>query len=302
MFEWILLAPLMGYLKPILKFADDGTGDDNQDSNNQDDNNQDQNQDYKSQDSGNWWETLPDNIKSHPVLKKYKSKDDAVAALVAAQELIGADKIIIPSKDADEKEWNERVFDRLGRPKKADEYPIPQDIKLPEEVNIDDNMVKGFKEVAHKVGLLPRQFEAIYRWYMDNLINQHNTLSERIQTSMQEAESKLRQEYGAAYDQNIALARKLIKQFATPEAFDELNKGLGNNPHVVKMMVNIAKTMSEDQLVGKPKTLTMTPEEARLEISKIKGDLKGPYYDPQHPEHQAVVEKMQMLYKLAHPE
>ena len=249
-----------------------------------------------------WRTSLPDNVKAHPALTKYKTKDDAVVALVEAQSLIGAEKIIMPSKDADEKEWNERVFNRLGRPESADKYVLPTDMNIPKELPLDENMTKGFKETAHKIGLLPKQVEGLYRWYMEQNIAQYNNIIKGQGDSMKASETKLRTDYGAAYDQNIGLARKVVNKFASPEAVESLIGGKGNDPELIRMFVEIGKVLSEDQLAGKPKGLIMTPEEAKVELDKIKNDLKHPFYVENHPEHKAAVEKVLNLNRMAYPE
>jgi hypothetical protein len=248
-----------------------------------------------------WRATLPEEIKAHPVLKKYKDSTEAVKALVEAQSLIGADKIIIPGKNATDKEWNERVFDRLGRPSKADGYALPTDLKIPKELPVDPKIIGGFKETAHKFGLLPHQVAGIYKWFMEGQIADFNNYNKTQTDTMQTAETGLRREWGAAYDQNVAIARKVVAAYAGEDAVALLAEGKGNDPRFIRLFANIGKVLSEDQLTGKPKGLTLTPEEAQAEIDKIKGDMKGPFWDAAHPEHKAVVEKVDTLTRMTLP-
>lgn len=252
--------------------------------------------------TGDWRATLPPEIKAHPVLEKYQSSEEAVKALVAAQDLIGADKIIMPSKDAKPEEWRERVYSRLGLPKDHTGYALPTDIEIPKDLPVDDKLVEGFKQEAHNLNLLPQQVAGIYKWFMNQQIGAFNTMTQGTTQAKQDAETKLRTDWGAAYGQNLELARKVVNKFATPEVVELLADGLGNDPRVVRMFAEIGKTLSEDQLVGKAKGLILGPEEALAEISKIKGDLKHPYFVANHPEHQAAVDKMTALMKMAYPE
>jgi len=253
-------------------------------------------------DGGDSWRTnLPPEIKDHPSLQSFKTPADVAKSWVEAQKLIGADKIIMPSKDANDEEWNERVFNRLGRPKTPDEYTLPTDLEIPKELPLDENLMKGFKNIAHKMGLLPRQVNEVYRWYMGNLITQFNESNKKLKEAMSESETKLRTEWGAAYDQNVNLARKVLNKFGTPEVVENLIGGKGNDPALIKMLAEIGKVLSEDQLAGKPKTLTMTPDEAAAEVSKINNDKNHPYWIADHPEHKAAVDKMNALMAMVHP-
>lgn len=250
-----------------------------------------------------WTDNLPPEIKAHPVLSKYKDSTEAVKALVEAQSLIGADKIIIPSKDAKPEEWNARVWDRLGRPKDPAGYVLPTDLKIPEDLPIDEKLVTNFKAEAHKQGLLPHQVAAMYKWFMNEQIAQHGIFKEGINTTRNEAETKLRRDWGAAFGQNVALGEKVLDAFAEPETLTFLKQnGLHNDPSFIKFLAKIGSSFSEDQLIGKPRGLTLTPEEAQIEINKIRNDMKGPLYDDKHPEHKAMVDKVEFLTKMVHPE
>jgi len=249
-----------------------------------------------------WTDTLPDNIKAHPVFAKYQSPNEALAAFVDVQKLIGPEKIIMPSKEADENEWNERVFDRLGRPKESKDYALPTDLEIPEGFPVREQLVQGFRDQAHKLGILPKQFEGMYKWFMNENIAQFNSAKEGIVTAKNEATSKLRTEWGAAFDQNVALGEKVLNTFGDEETTLFLREsGLNNNPAFVKFLSKVGKSFSEDQLTGKPAQLTSSPDEAMAEIRKMEGDDKHPLYIADHPEHAAAVQKRDALYRLAHP-
>lgn len=52
-------------------------------------------------------------------------------------------------------------------------------------------------------------------------------------------------------DENLALAKKTIDTFGTPELRDLLNStGMGNHPEVVRLMQKIGKAISEDTFVA----------------------------------------------------
>jgi len=246
----------------------------------------------------NWRDTLPDNLKAHPIFEKYNSPHEALAAFVDVQKLIGPEKIIMPGKDADEKEWNERVFDRLGRPKESKDYQLPTDLQIPKELPVSERLIEGFRGIAHKTGMLPKQFQEAYKWFMNEQIANYNDGITANKKSSDEARTALRTEWGAAFDQNLALGEKVLQSYGDENIINLVRQnGLHTNPDFVKFLHKIGSVLSEDQLSGKPPSLTLAPEEAKAELAKMENDPKHPLFDATHPEHDSAMKKRDMLYR-----
>ena len=243
---------------------------------------------------------IPDDIKSDPIFEKYPEQESRDRALIEAQKFLGREKLPVPSGPEDTAAYD-MIFNTLGRPKTADDYVVPTDIEIPNGLPIDQEMVSEFKKVSHEKGILPSQFDSAYKWFVNYQIGQYKKLQDKQVADSKAVEVEFRKEYGAAYDQNVTLANKLIAQFGDKNTAHELTNivnGKGNNPGLFRMFVNVAKVLGEDQLVGKPSTLATSPEEAMSEIKKMEGDLKGPLFDESHPQHQEYVDKRKSLYKL----
>jgi hypothetical protein len=228
---------------------------------------------------------------------------DVVKSYVNVQPLIGVDKLPIPPKDAKpevrEKFLNE-AFDRLGRPKEAKEYKLT-DVKLPDGVNIKSSpeALDALKTQAHKLGLLPHQLDGLYSWYMNDTASKVVAHEQGIVKARQDAEAALRQEFGAAYDGKVAKAQELLKRFAGDDFKSLLDKGLGNDPAVVRFMSKMAETISEDTVTRGTSEVTMTPQEAKNEIPKVMEQLtKMQQSDPGYKE---LVARKRVLYEMAFP-
>uniref|UniRef100_A0A6M3K6Q0 Uncharacterized protein n=1 Tax=viral metagenome TaxID=1070528 RepID=A0A6M3K6Q0_9ZZZZ len=247
-------------------------------------------------DPQDWRNTIPEEIRNDPVFEKYEGPGDAYKALVSAQKFLGREHLPVP-KDENDKETYGMIYDRLGRPKTPDAYPMPTDLQIPKELSLDEGMLTEFKKTAHELGILPNQFAGVYKWYMNNVIGQYNKSNEATVTAHKEAETLLRKDWGAAYQQNTALAKKVFQSFADEKAFQEFEKGAGNNPVYLRLFAKIGEVLSEDQLTGKPGGLSMTPDEAQVELRNMEGDIKGPLYDASHPQHQEFVDKRSRLTK-----
>lgn len=248
----------------------------------------------------NWRDSLPAEIKAHPVLEKYESKEAAIKALVDVQPLIGREKIPLPPENATDEDWAE-VWNRLGRPDAPDKYDLSK-AEVPEELNIQQEVVDKFRETAHKLGLLPQQVSGVYQFYIDHLKDQAADFDKFRDESKAESEAKLRKEWGRKYDENLALAQKVIQATADDDAVALLNEGLGNDPRLVKMFAKVGELISEDKLHGKPKSYLLTPEEAQKKINTIRGDPKHAYNNKDHPGHKEAVQEVEGLYAMAYPD
>jgi hypothetical protein len=80
---------------------------------------------------------------------------------------------------------------------------------------------------------------------------------------------------------------------------------LGDDPDFVKVFANLGDKFSESGLIGdKVRRVTSTPDEAKREIRKLRGDktFLEAYEDAEHPEHKDAVARMNAAYELAFPE
>ncbi len=243
-----------------------------------------------------WQDTLPEDIKADPIFAKFKEPAEAYRSLVAAQKFLGREKLPVP-KDANDKETYSMIFKTLGLPEKPDGYVLPTDLQIPKDLPFNEAMLTDFKKIAHEQGILPQQFAGLYKWYMNNMVGQYQKFNEQKVISTQEAENNLRQKWGAAYPQNVALAKKVFQSFADEKAYAKFDSGLGNDPDMIEFFANLGKVLSEDQLAGKPKGLEMTPDEAQTEVNKIKGDKSHAYWNESHPTHKEAVAHMERLMK-----
>jgi len=247
-----------------------------------------------------WREGLDVSIKSHPSIQNFKSPGDLAKSWVEAQKLIGRDKIPVPGEKATKEDWD-LVFERLGRPKTAEDYQIPT-IKLPDGYpEPSKEFMDNFKAKAFELGMLPAQVANLYQWFMEDEVSKFNQFGEKRTQDRGEAENALRKLWGKAFEQNYAIAEQAVNKYGTEKFIEKLKAtGLNNDPDMVKFIADMAKNFSEDKIAGKPQGLTLSPDEALAEIAKIKGDPKHPYWDKTHFEHDLALQKMKSLFEMAH--
>lgn len=245
-----------------------------------------------------WKSALPEELRKHPSMETIKTPGDLAKSWVNAQKFLGRDKIPVPPQNATKEDWD-MVFDRLGRPKDADGYNF-EGVQVPEGLTVNDESIKDFKSKAHELGLMPTQAGELYKWYLEMVGGNVKQMEEQFKQNVDQAQTSLRKEWGAAYEEKVSLAKKVLKMGAG-EDLDKIDQSFGDNPHVIKALAKLGSLMSEDQLAGKPGGDMLTPEEAQSEISSIMGDKNGPYWNRMHPEHRNFVERVAQLNKMLYP-
>ena len=247
--------------------------------------------------STGWREGLSPDIKDHTSLSEFKTPDDLAKSYVNQQKMIGVNKIPIPDSFGENEEvrgkfFNE-VFDRLGRPKEAKDYKVPEGAKG-EQRDID-----AFKAEAHKLGILPYQFEGIYKYQMGIVDRVERQQAEGKVKKNQDSEASLRQELGLAYEGKILKAQTLLNKYGGDDYKALLDSGFGSDPAVVKFMIKMSDMMSEDGIVKGQSEVTMTPEQARKEVNTVTKQLLE--MKQSDPEYKDLLSRKRVLYEMAYP-
>jgi phosphoglycolate phosphatase-like HAD superfamily hydrolase len=164
-----------------------------------------------------------------------------------------------------------------GRPEGIDGY----EVTLPDiRGGWDDHMVKGFKETSHELGLTPKQVQGILNFYgpaLDTII----AGSERDHHNEQVAATQaLKEKYGAAYDQKVAVAKAALENYADEGLMGRLtDAGFLNDAGFIEVFANVGELLQEDGYITGYVEGATTKESAQEELAKITGDPKGPYWD-----------------------
>lgn len=199
-------------------------------------------------------------------------KDPAAVATSAwnLEKLIGVpqDRIVkLPGDDKPEA-WNE-VYTRLGRPENADGYKIP----VPEGGNPE--FAKTAAAWFHEAGLGQKQAEKLAGKWNEYMGQQAQAQQDALAAAGTEQAGKLKTEWGASHDANIAIAQKAAKAFGFNEqAIDALQQAMGYDG-VMKMLHSIGSKIGEDNFVGgggAPSGGASSPDAAKAEIALLRKD------------------------------
>ena len=258
-------------------------------------------------------ETLPEAYRADPMFKNFGSLEDMAKSYVSAAKMVGLDKaqlLRIPSEDTPEA--MAEVWNKLGRPETADKY----EIKAFEQVKdyIDPDKVTAIKEIAHKHGVPAKALEALGEWYANDIAGVLGASKEAEDNRIAEYQAVAKQEFGAAYEEKIALAQKAVKSFGG----DELIKVISENevafehPAVIKafaamgeQMAKIATQTKEDNGFLPSNGASsghMTPSEAKAELAALESsdNFMKIIQDPMHPMRQSIMDKRSKLFAYAY--
>jgi hypothetical protein len=229
-------------------------------------------------------------------LKLHKDVGSLAKSYLSAQKMIGADKIAIPGKNATPDDWKQ-VYTKLGLPESVEKY----EVKVEGQTNPE--LLGKFKQVAHAAGILPSQAEKLLEFYGEINKNASDAIQAQQKTKLDEGIAKLKTEWGEGWDNEVAAARAAKETFGD-ENFDKFltENNLRSHPEMIKFLNKVGKTLGEDTIRGQGGGKGgMTPADAKAKIESLKGDLTGPYYNGDHPNHKAAVAEVQKLYELAYP-
>ena len=130
--------------------------------------------------------------------------------------------------------------------------PEKYEFKPVEGRNLDSETMSTFAEVAKELGLTQDSAQKILDRMAPQMAQRQQAQIESIRSEWVEA-SKTDAEFGGdKIAENLAVAKKALDQFGTPELRALLNEsGLGNHPEIIRMMYRAGKSISEDTYVGR---------------------------------------------------
>ena len=239
-----------------------------------------------------WKAGLSDDLRADKSLENIKDISSLAKSYIHAQRLVGADKIPVPNKFATEKDWD-AVYEKLGRPKTADEYKY----NLSEDQKVDTEALKNFSSQAHKLGLLPTQAQGMVNYY-NEMVGKQLADAESISTSQREkAMTELKTEWGQAYDQKLQKANAVVSS-VFPKGIMSINledgTKLGDHSEVIKAFAALGEKMGEDDIIKSDGPVYMTPKEIEKQIGELQ-QTGSAYWDKNHPNHDTAVQEVQTL-------
>lgn len=278
----------------------------------------------ETQSISDWKTTLSDDLREEASIQDFKDVNSLAKSYVSAQKMLG-NSIRIPSSEAGQEDvdkfyerlqevpgvirmpkegdsdgWN-RFYNKLGRPESPDAYKVED--QIPEDLPIDPNYINSFKDIAHKAGLNTQQVRELAKWQAE----QNKAYLEVQAQVFENSSTQLREKWGSDFSNRVKGARAALDVLSEdfPDAVAQLRNGPEqNNPALVKLLSDYYQSLGEENHVGSTSRIQygMAREEALEQISEIQSNKNHPFHVEADPDHNAAVEKVRRLYKVAYPE
>lgn len=217
-----------------------------------------------------------------PQVKDYLTTKGLTDPKLVAQSYVHLEKLMgggpksflkLPTKP-DDKEALGTIWNQLGRPEKPEEYMV----QVPE--GHDKVLAESFAKKAHELGLSRKQVEGIVAFNNLNFETTQKVQDAALGKAKTEAEATLKAKWGAAYDQNMNIAKKALgveELGLSEEKFVALEQALGTAGTIEFLHTVMSKTMQDQKFetgsngAGFGGSI-LSPQQAQEEISKLGKD------------------------------
>lgn len=223
-----------------------------------------------------WYGGFEPDLRGYIETKGFPSDDKGLAALAGSYRNlekhfgVPAEQLLkLPKDDADKETWN-KIYDRLGRPAKPEEYELP----IP--AGVDDGYAKFIATTMHELGITKKQAQALAAKQNEFVAGEATRQAEAYSATIEQQDSALHSKWGEAYDKNIQIARGSFAELGLkPEAVDALEKVMGF-AGVMEFFHNIGSKIGEDKFVSPGGVAgfagKMSPAAAQSRLDAIRND------------------------------
>lgn len=218
-----------------------------------------------------WMAALTPENRGHVLAKNVSTQDQLVEMWKGMEHVIGAPKerlAVLPS-ELKSLEDAKPTLQRLGVPPKAEDYglrPLSDQGGTPE-------FTAEVQKIMHSAHLTKHQAEAVYQGWNTYQATEAQKVEVAYLQRVNAEKQALSTEWGAAHDQNIAIAKRAAQTFgASREALDALEKSSSYSA-VMKLFHNIGMGMGESKFhQGNPGVGQILPEQAKVEREMLMKD------------------------------
>tara|TARA_R110000824_G_scaffold30711_4_gene100767 strand:- start:4767 stop:5603 length:837 start_codon:yes stop_codon:yes gene_type:complete len=212
------------------------------------------------------------------------------------EQLMGADKagrtVTLLGDDASDSDRNE-FYTKLGRPEDADAYGIP----VPE--GDDGDFANWAGRTFHDAGLTQKQADHITAQWAEYGEARGQAAQDVETISAVDAETDLRKEWGAAFDQKVNGINAAASQLGLSDANLEGLRATMGPVEAMKFVDKLSSQLGDDAVITGESHLSgvMTPATAQEEMMNLNGnkEFMDAWLDKQHPGHAAAVAKKTRL-------
>lgn len=218
-----------------------------------------------------WTDNLSPEMKTFVTEQGFKEPSDVLMGYQGLLKLRGvaADKLIrTPDSYTDTKEQESAlnaIYDRLGRPKTAQEYGIEN------KEQAEDT--KFMADTFHKAGLTKTQAENVAKAFLDKTKSAQTSANENQQLMARQSVEALKREWGSGFDNNLNVAKAGQKALGWDDKTVDAIAGIKGVGETIKMLNDVGRRVGESQFIaGNKGDVTHTPDTAQVKIKQLMTD------------------------------
>tara|TARA_R110002110_G_scaffold74463_2_gene196966 strand:- start:676 stop:1668 length:993 start_codon:yes stop_codon:yes gene_type:complete len=239
-------------------------------------------------------------------LEKFQSFEGAMGSYTNMEAMLGkTNKVVVPGAESTPEEialFNEK----MGVPSDSKGYEFKKPEAVPDELWSTEE-VGAYAELAHKVGLTPKQAQDIADWQAGRATAAHGQMVDQITTSRDQASAALKSEWGADYADNVAKSERGAALFGLNAEYLASHPEISNDPVMIKGFAAMAGMVKEAKTVNIRTTgghmAINTPAQAKEEISRIMNDPTHAYNSGKaNSAHDNAVALVASLHEMVSPE
>lgn len=235
-------------------------------------------------------------LRTDETLGRFNKFEDLANSYVNVRKQIPMENVVLPTETSPSEIWDE-FHRRTGRPDTAEEYVIERPEGIPEE-HWSDELVKGAKELFHKIGLNPNHVKALTEFDNQRVIANMQQVADAEAKAKSDAETALKQKWGVDYDSRLHLANRMVSENTEEgETRQKVLEKIGNDPIVADFLANMASKFLEHGVITTDVEIPSSNDLA--EINKKISEIceKEGFNVETHPDHKFLVEQYKKLHE-----
>jgi hypothetical protein len=243
----------------------------------------------------NWNTMLQDeSLHEDKTLPRIKDVESLAKSYIHVRKQVPLDKMARPNENWGDSDWEE-FYKAGGRPDTAADYNIKKPDDFPAEIPWDEDLIKGYQDLFHKIGLSKKQSDALIAFNNTTSMEAYQKLQQKQDMDFTTLKDALTKKWGMAYDQNVHLGNIAIDKGSKGdlEYKERLVQKVNADPDLVEFTSNLGSLFAEHKIVED----TNIPTPADIE-TRIKEEMNKPEYtNRNHPNHKYQVKLVQQLFQ-----
>ena len=242
---------------------------------------------------------VAEDLRGDLTLKSTKHIATMASQLVNAQKMIGKNTTSIPNADSPQTEWDS--FHDNFRPATAGDYEMNH-LEGAGEINAE--VESQMREFFHSEGLRASTVQKLVELDDARMMDMRAAFDKAEEQKNADCESACKKEWGAAYDERLQLANRMINENVSEEKRAYLLEKIGNDAAVSDFLANIASKFVEHKIIDA--TITQnTPLDALAKADELRntpGYINGELANTSPARYKQITQELADLYADAYPE